>query len=273
MLDVRLFGLDAGRHLLENALFHALNAGLLFVLLWRVSESVWPSAIVAALFSLHPLHVESVAWVAERKDVLSAFFWLMAAHAYVSWVRDHTRRSYVLVTLFFLLATMSKPMAVTFPAVLLLFDYWPLCRLTPQTIRRLILEKIPWVAIAALATLLTIMAQLPHAIAPTAAVPIGLRLSNAPVAYATYLAKTLCPVHLAVFYPYPSRVPIAAVLTSVLLLALISGVAVRVRHSRPYLLVGWCWFLVTLLPVIGLIQVGAQALADRYSYLPLVGCS
>jgi len=262
MLDVQLFGLRSGWHHLVNVLIHALAALLLFGFLNRATQARWPSALVAFLFALHPLHVESVAWVSERKDVLSAFFWFLALWAYV-------RGRKWLVLAAFCLGLMSKPMIVTLPFVLLLVDVWPLGR--PRTAAR-VREKIPLFALSAAAAVTTYLVQRGSgAVRALDQFPLGLRIENALITYVVYIARTIWPARLAVFYPYPADVPLWQVALAGLALAAITVLVLRGSHDRPYLAVGWLWYLGTLLPVIGLVQVGAQARADRYMYVPMVG--
>ena len=376
MLDVQLFGLKPRWHHLTNLLFHIANTLLLFCIFHRMTKAPWKSAFVAALFALHPLHVESVAWVAERKDVLSTFFWMLTMAAYVDYVEHRTedgrrrtedgrrrtedggRRTedgrrmtvdgrsfsgirtptsdfrYLSVLIFFALGLMAKPMLVTLPFVLLLLDYWPLQRLEPKKsdqefrtgideplsankrkgksgrnhtsgsvpaldmmrgpvrtlqsmlkeekpaahkyqwalVRPLILEKIPLLALAALSCIVTYFAQKKGgAVIPIEAFPLGARVANACVSYIIYIAKTVWPINLAVFYPHPGLLPLWQVLGAVLLLGAVSFAVIRSAKRFPYLAVGWLWFAGTLVPVIGIVQVGAQALADRYTYIPLIG--
>ena len=296
MLDCELFGLDAGAHHLVNVLFHAANTGLLFFLLIRLKLALWPSAWVAALFSCHPLHVESVAWAAERKDLLSAFLGLLTIWAWFRYLeaaarpsRD-TRRAwprYVLALGLFAFGLMAKPMLVTLPFVLILIDYWPLRRLAaspclpvavfpnapsaPLTLWRAVAEKTPFFILALGSCVITFMAQRAEAVIAMEPYPLRLRWENAVVAYGAYLLKTVWPVDLAVFYPLRDRVPAIQIVVALVGLAALSWVAWRNRRQRPYLFVGWLGFLGTLVPVIGLVQVGGQAMADRYTYLPLIG--
>ncbi len=269
MLDVELFGANAGRHLLINVGLHAANAVLLFSLLFRMTGALAPSAVVAALFALHPLHVESVAWVSERKDVLSTLFWMLAATTYVTWVKQPRPRTYVLSVVLFALAVMSKPMVVTFPFVLLLLDYWPLRRVA--RLRALLIEKIPFFAVALVGVAVTIVAQRTQAMTALANLPLRTRLANAALSYVAYMRKTLWPVDLAVFYPYPMQTSMYRGLAAATLLLGASILVVRLRRTRPYLVVGWFWFLGTLVPVSGIAQAGVQAMADRFAYLPIVG--
>ena len=269
MVDWRLFGDKPMGHHLINLLLHILNAVLLLLVLRRMTGSLWKSAFVAALFAVHPLHVESVAWIAERKDVLSTFFWLLTMGAYVLYSEKPSIKRYLPVFFLYALGLMAKPMLVTLPLVLLLLDYWPLDR-----IRRgwsLVWEKLPFFALAAGSSALTLAAQ-KLSEAPIEKLTLGMRVSNALVSYASYLAKTLWPAKLAVFYPHPSdMLPAWKVALSVLLLVGFSVLAFKAAAKRPYIGFGWLWYLVTLLPVIGVIQVGWQAMADRYTYVPLIG--
>jgi len=271
MLDCGLWGLNPRGHHLTSLLLHAATAVLLFVLLDGTTRETWKSAAVAALFALHPLHVESVAWVAERKDVLSGLFWALTLLAYARHAAVPGAARYALVLVLFVLGLSAKPTLVTLPIVLLLLDHWPLRRTEP--LRRLVAEKVPLLALAAASSVLTLLVQRAGgAFGSMEQYPLAARAGNALVAYVTYLAKTLWPGRLAVFYPHPGTglrafmvLGAAAILVAATLLAL------RARRARPYLTVGWVWYLVTLVPVIGLVQVGEQSMADRYTYLPLVG--
>jgi protein O-mannosyl-transferase len=276
MTDCELFGLNPAAHHFVNVLFHAANAVLLFALLLRLTGALWPAAFVAALFAWHPLHVESVAWIAERKDVLSTFFALLALLSYSKFVKAHCRRSFWFTLIFFALGLMAKPMLVTLPFVMLLLDYWPLQRfhdLQVPAARRLVLEKWPFFLLAILSCIVTFLAQRGTAVASLELVPLSFRLENVPVAYAGYLAKIFWPADLAVIYPMPVnfQLPPFAVAVAAAVLIVISSAVWMARSRSSYLLVGWLWFLGTLVPVIGLVQVGAQALADRYTYLPAIG--
>ena len=279
MADVSLFGLDAGAHHRVNAFLHAANAALLFFVLLRMTASPWRSAFAAALFALHPLHVESVAWVAERKDLLCALFWLLAMGSYARYAGRPGAARYLPVAGFMALALLSKPMAVTLPFCLLLLDFWPLGRLSPPgkgggaPLPRLLAEKVPLFALSAASCVVTYLAQQTvGTVGSLLHLPAGVRLANAAVSYARYLGKTAWPSGLAVLYPHPgASLPAWQVAGAVLLLLCVSALAVwRIKRS-PFLAVGWFWFLGTLVPVIGLVQVGAQAMADRYTYIPLVG--
>jgi tetratricopeptide (TPR) repeat protein len=315
MLDYELFGLRPAGHLLVNAFFHVLNTVLLFLVLNRMTRALWPSAFVAALFALHPLHVESVAWSAERKDVLSTLFWMLTTGAYALYAEKPDTGRYLLAIGFFALGLMAKPMLVTLPFVLLLLDYWPLGRLravpekdgratdTPppwkkkkkkkkireaalsddtspgqvsppitvwQRVQPLFKEKLPFFVLALLSSVATLYAQR-DAMAPLEALPFSTRISNALVAYASYIGKMIWPVDLAFIYPLPDAIPAWQVVGAAALLAGITALAIRGMARFPYVVVGWLWYLGTLVPVIGLVQVGSQAMADRYTYVPLVG--
>ncbi|MGC8861145.1 MAG: tetratricopeptide repeat protein [Armatimonadota bacterium] len=274
MLDCSLSGLNPGRHHLTNVLLHAANSILLFAVLLRLTGFRWRSAAVAALFAAHPLHVESVAWVAERKDVLSTLFWLFTMLAYAGYVRRPDRARYVLVFLLYVLGLLSKPMLVSLPLVLLAVDYWPLGRIARRgAFRSILIEKIPLLAAALASCVVTFWVQRASgAMRAMDVYPIGARLANAVVAYAAYIVKAIWPVGLACFYPHPGpNLPLWQTVASTVALGIVTAVAVCLRGRRPYILVGWMWYLVTLIPVIGLVQVGRQAMADRYTYVPLVG--
>ena len=276
MLDVQLFGVDAGAHHTTSVILHAATTVLLFAVLWRMTGATWASVVVAGLFSLHPIHVESVAWIAERKDVLSAFFWMLTLWAYHGYARAPGRRRFIWVVVWFALGLMAKPMVVTLPFVLLLLDVWPLRRLDPwsarTSVRPLLLEKLPLFTLSAASALVTFLAQRQSgAVASSARLPVAERVGNAALSYVTYIGKTLWPEHLAAYYPYPQPLPTLAVAASTLVLIAATAGALRIGRSRPYVLVGWLWYLGTLVPVIGIVQVGTQAMADRYSYLPLIG--
>ncbi len=325
MLDCQLFGLRPAGHHLVNLLFHTLNTVLVFLLFRRLTGAFWRCAVLAALFALHPLQVGTVAWVAERKNVLSAFFWLLTTWAYVRYALGKPKTSadtnhqlpmtvyrsrycyYLLALALFAFGLMCKPVLVTLPFVLLLLDYWPLGRLSLSSQRfapapqdaavpqggnvstvqpiglgqgslqhrtvpplRLVVEKLPFFALAAASSLITLAAHRSLGGLSTQ-LPLGLRLENAVVSYVRYLAKTLWPSQLAVFYPYPDAWPMWEVGLCGLLLLVVSGVAVSTARSHPWLFVGWFWFLGVLVPVIGLVQAGGQAMADRFAYVPVIG--
>jgi len=279
MLDVQLFGLNPAGHHLTNLLLHLANVLLLFGVLQQMTGAVWRSALVAALFALHPLNVESVAWVAERKNVLSTLFWLLTMAAYMGYVRKPHWGRYLGMMGIFVLGLMAKPMLVTLPCVLLLLDYWPLGRLGKDSkefwerLPRLAAEKLPLFIPVAAISVVTIAAQSQAgALSSWEGLPLGVRVANAVLTYGVGLKKMLWPVDLAVFYPHPGNSlavwPVA--LAALLLVILSLGVWWQGRRSR-YLVVGWLWYLGTLFPVSGLIQVGEQAMADRYAYVPLMG--
>jgi tetratricopeptide (TPR) repeat protein len=278
MLDVQLFGLDAGRHHLTSLVIHAGNALLILLFLLRLTGSLWRSAAVSALFALHPLHVESVAWVAERKDLLSTLFGMLTLLAWLGWVRSRRRSLFALALLSFALGLMAKPMLVTLPFVLLLLDFWPLRRLPPpgvpgEAVRRLLLEKGPFFLLAAASSVVTLLAQKAGGTVQTLTqLSFAERVMNAAEAYVAYLGKTLWPVSLAIFYPHP-RAALSAVTATLSFLALVglTALVLRLRTTAPCLLFGWLWYLGTLVPVIGLVQVGEQSMADRYTYVPLLG--
>ena len=266
MLDCQLFGLDAGLHHWTNVILHAISTLLLFGLLKRMTGARWASAFVAFAFGLHPLHVESVAWIAERKDVLSALFWFLTIWAYLNYVERPGPVRYVIVMAAFACGLMSKPMIVTLPFALLLLDYWPLKRFN-------VIEKVPLIAMAMGASVITFIAQKQGgAVAVLDRVPVAARLENALITYIVYVAKFVFPTHLAVFYPYLRAQSWQWVLAGLALLGMTVFV-VWERRRRPYLAVGWLWYLGTLVPVIGLVQVGAQSRADRYTYIPTIGIS
>lgn len=268
MLDSQVFGLRSGLHHLTSVWWHALASVLLFAFLLRATGARWPSAWVAFVFALHPVHAESVAWVAERKDVLCAFFWFLALWAYVRYVERPGKRRYLAVLLFFCLGLMSKPMIVTLPMLLLVLDAWPLRRLSRAAVR----EKIPFFALAGISALATYLVQQSSgAVKEIARLPMGLRIENALVSCVIYCLKTIWPSGLAVFYPYPTGYNWWMVAAAGLALVAVTALALRSYGRAPYLAAGWTWYLVTLAPVIGLVQVGAQARADRYMYVPMVG--
>ena len=270
MVDVEFFGVDPGAHHVVNLVLHVINTLLLFGVLAWLTGALYPSAFVAALFGVHPVHVESVAWIAERKDVLSTLFWLLTMGAYGWYVRRPGIARYGLVAALLALGLMSKPMLVTLPVVLILLDYWPLRRNLP--LRTLVIEKLPLFALVIASSIVTFIVQRQGgAVSTLDVMPVSMRIGNALVSYVAYLGKILWPANLAVFYPFPREIPPAAIAGAVLLLAAITFLAVRVARTRPYMLVGWLWYVGTLVPVIGLIQVGTQSMADRYTYVPLIG--
>lgn len=273
MVDVQVYGLEAGGHHITNVLLHLANTLMLFGLLSRATGGPGRSACVAALFAVHPLHVESVAWITERKDVLSTFFWLLTFRAYASFTRLESRGRYLLLCLAFGLALMSKPMTVTLPLTLLLIDVWPLARLSgARGFWRLVQEKIPLFGLSAAVGLAAMATQQQAgAMASLEASALSARVANAVASYVAYLVKTLWPADLSVLYPLRGDLSRWEVAGSALFVAAVTGAAIRMRRRRPALTVGWFWYLVTLLPVIGLVQVGLQGMADRFTYVPLIG--
>jgi protein O-mannosyl-transferase len=291
-LDCEIYGLKPGGHHLTNLLFHLANTVLLFWLLEGLTGAMWRSALVAALFAWHPLHVESVAWVSERKDVLSTFFWLLTLAAYGKYTKGSKTNAakpwiwYGVALVFFALGLLSKPMVVTLPFVLLLLDYWPLQRSAECGVRsaesgmqerkipvwRLLMEKIPFFVLSGLECMATFWAQKAgNSVVTAAAFPVPERIANSLVAYVLYLGKTVCPVDLAVPYPFSHEWTLAQAAGAGVLLAAITAAVLWRARAQPYLAVGWFWFLGTLVPVIGLVQVGMQFMADRYTYIPLMG--
>jgi tetratricopeptide (TPR) repeat protein len=270
MLDYQLFRDWAGGYHLTNVLFHIVNTILLFYILMRMTGAIWPSAFVAAAFALHPLHVESVAWIAERKDVLSTFFWLLTMWAYVRYVENPKLKWYLAAILLFVLGLMSKPMLVTLPFVLLLLDYWPLER---KFSRRLLIEKIPFFICSLASCVITfIVQQSSGAMTDIKTFRLETRIDNAIVSYVMYIVKMIWPGGLAVLYPYPANgLSTSKVIICVLLLVLISVSFIYLGRRYKFLTVGWLWYLGTLVPVIGLVQVGVQSMADRYTYMTLTG--
>ena len=280
MLDCQLYGLNPAGHHLTNVLLHTVAVILLFLVLRQMTGALWRSAFVAAVFAVHPLRVESVAWVAERKDVLSGVFFMLTLGAYVRYTRrPGSWGRYALVAVFFALGLMSKPMLVTLPFVLLLLDYWPLMRFPqpdhdPRLFpipRVLINEKLYLLGLSALSCLATLLAE-EHTMGMGLALTLPQQVGNALISCATYIRQMFYPAHLAVFYPLPSAgLPVAQALAALLLLAAVSTAVLRWGKSRPWLPVGWLWYLGMLVPVLGLVQVGSQAHADRYTYLPQIG--
>ena len=295
MLDCQLYGTQAGWHHLTSVLLHTASVIVLFLVLKGMTAALWRSAFVAAVFAIHPLHVESVAWIAERRDVLSGLFFMLTIGAYVQYAQRRSkvesresrtqavptldpRRStldYCLVLLFFALGLLSKPMVVTLPFVLFLLDYWPLKRFTQPGGRlvpwRLIAEKVPLLALSGAACVATLFAQT-EAIQPFEQMSLPLRVGNALISYVTYLGQMIYPAGLAVYYPYPETgLPLWKIVAAFVLLLVISAGALAARRNQPWFLFGWLWYLGMLVPVIGVLQVGSQARADRYTYLPQIG--
>ena len=277
MLDRQLFGPNPAGFHITNLILHIANILLLFMVLKKMTGALWQSAFVAALFALHPLHVESVAWVSERKDVLSTFFWLLTMLAYWQYVKKPNTARYLLVLLIFALGLMAKPMLVTLPFVLLLLDYWPLERKISRRLLvsagRLTAEKIPFFAISIVSSIITFLAQRnTEAVFSFALLPLKFRVANAFISYMKYIEKLFLPAGLAAFYPHPLKsVSVLYVVISAAVLLAVTILVLRFAKNRRYLVTGWFWYLGTLVPVIGFVQVGSQAYADRYTYIPYIG--
>ncbi len=269
MADAQVYGVSAGGFHLTNLLWHIVNTLLLFGLFRRLTGAAWRSAWVAAMFALHPLHVETVAWVTERRDVLSTAFWLLTMWAYANYAQLPSRTRYALIWLPYLLGLMAKPMLVTLPVVMILMDLWPLRRTLNL---RLIAEKLPFLLPAIVISVIAVHFQKGIGTAYSfEALPLTTRLEHMLIAYVRYIGHTVWPTGLVVFYPYPRVLPVTQVVGAGLLLLVVTWFVIRWAGSRPYLAMGWGWYLVTLSPVIGLVQVGAQAMTDHYSYVPLIG--
>jgi len=283
MLDCQIYEMNPGHHHMTNVLLHILNTLLLFLVFKRMTGKLWQSGFVAALFALHPLHVESVAWVAERKDLLSTFFWMLTLWSYVRYVERSDFNRYLPVLFFFILGLMAKPMLVTLPFVLLLLDYWPLRRFelgsrdeNNSQQRRfnfgLICEKMPLFFLSAVSSVVTyIVQESSGAVNSLAVIPFHIRIANATVSYASYIGKMIWPHNLAVFYPYPESIVSWKITGAVLLLGVISVIVCQMVRTKPYFAVGWLWYIGSLVPVIGIVQAGVQKMADRYTYVPLIG--
>jgi protein O-mannosyl-transferase len=288
MADIQLFGLSPGAHHLTNLFLHIANTLLLFLVLKEMTGSFIRSGLVAALFAVHPLHVESVAWIAERKDVLCAFFWMLSMGSYTLYARKPGFVLYMLTLFFFVLGLMSKPMMVTLPFVFLLLDYWPLARINKgwfvslrednsdggrlQSLKVLLIEKIPFFVLAAISAVITYAVQQHSgAVQSSHVLSLSVRLANIAISYVAYLGKAIWPDFLAVYYPYPNVIILWKAALAALLLISLTIILLRKSSRHPFLGVGWLWYLGTLVPVIGIIQVGDQAMADRYTYLPLIG--
>jgi len=282
IIDCQLFGLNAGRHHLISLIFHVLNSVLLYVVFRKMTGATWQSGFVAALFALHPLHVESVAWISERKDMLSTFCMMLTLLCYISYIQKRKIFYFYFVVIFYLLGLASKSILVTLPFVLLLLDFWPLKRFHFQstnvsfgdffTHKDLLIEKIPLFLLSAFSCLITIFAQRSsEAIQSLDQLPLLQRIANALVSYIAYIYKMIYPVNLSILYPYRGMPPLLEIAGSVLFIIFITFISIKARKSRPYIITGWLWFLGTLVPVIGFVQVGGQSMADRYTYIPLIG--
>lgn len=282
MLDCDIYGLTPAGHHLTNIIFHAANTVLLFILFYYTTRKYWNSMFLAVLFALHPLHVQSVAWVAERKDLVSGLFWTLTLLAYSSYARSPGRLKYAAALAAYAVGLMAKPMLVTLPFVMLLWDFWPLDRIhiagdsdkgvSIRTMRRLLVEKIPFLALSLASCIITYHAQMTGgAVSSLKATPLLLRIVNALTSYFSYMAKMLWPNDLAVIYPLPQSLPAMQGVAAAMLLLAMTLLLCRTARRHPYLPVGWLWFLGTLVPVIGIVQVGMQSMADRYTYIPLTG--
>jgi len=282
LVDSQVYGMNPGGYHVTNLLLHIANTLLLYVFFRRTTGSPWPSALVAMLFAIHPLHVESVAWITERKDVLSTLFWILTMLAYVRYTAKPRMDRYLAVMIFFVAGIMAKPMLVTLPFVLLLLDYWPLGRLSGKRADgqevpssgpvKIVVEKIPLLIIALAAGLVAyIFQQEMGAVAPLADISLGIRIANTLVAYAGYIQDMLWPVDLAVLYPHPGPLPLWMPLISAFFLVGITALVLWKAAAGPFLLTGWMWYLLTLAPVSGLVVIGPHATADRYTYVPLIG--
>ncbi len=284
-LDFQLFRFNAGGHHWTNVVLHVINTILVFFVFYKMSGALWKSGFVAAVFALHPCHVESVAWISERKDLLCAFFWFLAVWSYLGYIKWKSFRYYLLALIFCSFALLSKPMAVTLPFVLLLLDFWPLGRLQKRPdiehpnhpekqhiLLSLMLEKIPFFLLSITGCIVTVYAQhFAGAVAPLNAYPLISRLANVVQAYWLYCFKTCWPKNLAVYYPYVFNISLISLILPILFLFFVSILVIKLRVKYPFLIFGWLWFLGTLVPVIGLVQVGAQSMADRYTYIPMIG--
>jgi tetratricopeptide (TPR) repeat protein len=288
MADYERYGLNAAGYHVSSLLLHILNTLLLFLVLRRMTGETWKCLTVAALFGVHPLNIESVAWIAERKNLLSTFFWFLTMFAYVRYVERPEWLRYLQALFLFALGLMAKPMLVTLPFVLLLLDYWPLCRFSPVSrccgegfsesvdagsiLRRLLKEKIPFFLLSLCSALITLYAaKIGGAVKSIADFPLSRRIANALIAYTSYLEKMIWPVDLAIFYPYPTSRPVWKFAVALLSLTAVTVFVAFKRKKHPYLAAGWLWYIITLLPVIGIVQVGFQSIANRYTYVPLVG--
>jgi protein O-mannosyl-transferase len=272
MLTSQYFGSSAGAFHAVNLLLHVANTLLLFLWLYGATGAKWRGALVAALFALHPLHVESVAWISERKDVLSTLLWMLALLVYTDYAKIGRISRYLFALLLFGIGLMAKPMLVSLPFVLLLFDYWPLGRFAKGRTFYLLIEKLPFLAFSIASSVVTLFAQQRvHAMMPLDMAPIFLRAQDATLAYIAYIGKLFWPGGLAVIYPYDRHPSPLHVLLSLAALVIVSTVAILIRHHKPYAFTGWFWFLITLVPVIGIVQVGPQSMADRYTYIPFIG--
>ena len=297
MSDISMYGMDAGQHHITNLILHIINSLLLLIILKQMTGNLWPSSFAAALFALHPLHVESVAWIAERKDVLCTLFGMLTLLTYIRYLKRLERKWYLLALLFYIAGLMAKPMLVTLPFLLLLLDYWPLKRFEAQlsdnkftiqeylslsiftkskfylkSIFKLILEKLPFIAFAVASGIVTLFAQhSSDAVASMDLYTVNNRIANTVISYVSYIGKMFWPSRLTFFYPYPEKYPLWQIVGAFFMLSVICLLVFKYGRRYPFLAVGWLWYIGSLVPVIGLLQVGAQAMADRYTYIPLIG--
>jgi protein O-mannosyl-transferase len=272
MLDCQLFGLRPGAHHFVNVLLHSVNVVLLFVLLAQITERPWSSGFVAAIFAIHPLRVESVAWISERKDVLSGLFFVLTLFAYFYYTRKPNLGRYVTMSILFACGLMSKPMLVTLPIILLLLDYWPLERFSGASAAKLLVEKMPLAVMSVASAAVTLVVQSEGVgLVPLGMLPLSWRITNALAAYLIYIWQMIWPADLALVYNHPGKLPVWEIASSAALLIAVTLGAFWLRKRSPCLIIGWLWYLIMLLPVIGLVQVGGQAHADRYTYLPQIG--
>lgn len=271
-LDYEIYGMNPGGYHVTNVILHICNTLLLFSILYKITGKKWQSFFVAALFSCHPIHVESIAWITERKDVLSTFFLMLFLHSYLKYTQKENIKTYLIAMFFFFLGLMSKPMLVTVPIVIILLDYWPLGRFEKTSTLKIILEKIPFLNFSLLVGLKTIFSQLnAGALVNFESINIITRIENAVTSYIAYLVQLLLPINLAVVYPYEQSFSLLEVFVKFLIFVAITVLTLKVHKKHPYLIVGWLWYVISLVPVIGLFQSGAQSHADRFVYIPFIG--
>ena len=272
MLDVDLHGMNAGRHHLTSVFFHIINTILIFLVIRKITGAEWRSGVVAALFAIHPLHVESVAWISERKDVLSTLFWMLTLWAYVWYLEQPSRQRYFITLILFVFGLMAKPMVVTLPFVLMLLDFWPLGRIKLGMKARCVKEKVPFIILSLVLSFVTVFSQQSSgAVRSLEIYSLTNRIANAMISYVMYIKQIIWPVDLAVLYPHPHIIEGWKFVIAFVVLAIVTLLVLRAMRRHPYLFVGWFWYIGTLVPVIGIIQVGSQAMADRYTYIPSLG--
>ena len=272
MVDVQFFGMDAGMHHLSNLIYHLINAFLVYLCLTRMTDETWKCAFVATIFALHPMNVETVSWISQRKTLLGTCFWLIVVWSYIKYVKEQYRVAYWLSLLFYAMGLLSKPILVTLPFSLLLLDHWPLSRTSKKGLISLIVEKLPFFLLSAISSVITFLVQRSAgAVADLNIYSLPVRFQNAIVSYLRYIEKMLWPENLSAFYPYPIRMPLWQIWAAGIGLFAIFFIAISEWKRRPWIIVGWLWFLGNLFPVIGLVQVGSQSMADRYFYVPGIG--